>query len=332
MPQMTSARTAHPPAPSTPDGLELPALLQRMRHDGLVLQTGPFITRLRLYARYTEFARQIQTLYSHTPMLADTPDLVSDFSLVLAPPRSIRRWLKPKVHLYTDIETPFLPFPEDHALPLFEWGLNWCIGMQAHRYLMLHSAVVAKNDIALVMPALSGSGKSTLCAALMLRGWRLLSDEFGILRPSDPDFMLHPLPRPIPLKNESIEVIRQFDQEAVLGPVFPNTRKGDVAHLAPTPESQLNWQQPAAARMFLFPAYAAGAATRLERTARGHTFLKLSGNSFNYRLHGARGFATVADMVDRVPAWTLRYSRLDEAVSAIDRLFGEVTSGAEPSL
>ena len=64
----------------------------------------------------------------------------------------------------------------------------------------------------MLLPAAPGSGKTTLCAGLSLRGWRLLSDEFGLIRPGTTDLV--PVPRPMALKNESIDVIRQFDREA----------------------------------------------------------------------------------------------------------------------
>ena len=73
---------------------------------------------------------------------------------------------------------------------------------------MLHAAVVERNGSALFLPAMPGSGKSTLCAALTYRGWRLFSDEFGLIEPARGAVL--PLPRAIPLKNRSIEVIRRF--------------------------------------------------------------------------------------------------------------------------
>ncbi len=170
------------------------------------------------------------------------------------------------------------------------------------------------------MPALPGSGKSTLGAALMLRGWRLLSDEFGLIRPKDPELRLHPLPRPIPLKNESIAVIRDFEPSATLGRTYPKTRKGDVAHLMATLDSQERQHETALPGWFIFVKYEAGAATRLEPLPQGWTFLKISGNSFNYKLQGVLGFRAVAELVKRCPAYSLTYGNLDDAIAALNRL------------
>jgi HprK-related kinase A len=154
----------------------------------------------------------------------------------------------------------------------------------------------------------------------MHRGWRLLSDEFGLVRPGDPELRFHPLPRPVPLKNASIDVIRRFVPEAVIGPTFPKTRKGDVAHVMAPIESQQRYREPAPAGWILFPRYQQGSDTQVETLGGNWTFLKLSSNSFNYALQGAAGFETVRGLVDRCPAWALQYSDLDDALGTVDRL------------
>ena len=77
------------------------------------------------------------------------------------------------------------PFPLDTPLPLLEWGTNYALATRLFCYLLLHAGVVERGGRAIVMPALPGSGKSTLTAALTLRGFRLLSDEFGVVRLED---------------------------------------------------------------------------------------------------------------------------------------------------
>ena len=297
-------------------------LSQTMQRRGIRLRSGPFV--VRLHGRLPKLVEQLHYLYPETEIFSDEEPVLTDFFLGLERPLGIRRWARPQIRLVTDWEVPFEPFPFDHALPLFEWGLNWRIAMQAHQFLMLHAAAVARKDHAIIMPALPGSGKSTLCAALMLRGWRLLSDEFGLIRPDDPDLALHSLPRVIPLKNASIEVIRDFSDQAVLGPTFPKTRKGDVAHLAPTAESQRRWTDTAQPRLLLFPLYQAGAHTELSVLNAAEAFTQLAGNSFNYRLQGARGFRALTSLGKRCPAYRLVYSNLDDAIARINALLDEI--------
>jgi HprK-related kinase A len=202
---------------------------------------------------------------------------------------------------------------------LLEWGLNWCIATQAHQFLMLHSAVVEKNGDSLILPALPGAGKSTLCAALSHRGWRLLSDEFGLIEPETKRVL--PLPRAVPLKNRSIEVIRRFAPEAHLGPVFENTRKGTVAHMRPPGDSLARQREPARPRWILFPRFQANADLTIRPIEKAVAFIRLSQNSFNYRLLGALGFRTLAPLIRTCNCYSLRFGDLDEVVAALDREF-----------
>ena len=61
-------------------------------------------------------------------------------------------------------------------------GLNWCIATSAHRYLMLHAGSVAFGDRALILPGtrVPASKHAVGCVGCVAR---LLSDEFGIIRP-----------------------------------------------------------------------------------------------------------------------------------------------------
>lgn len=58
-----------------------------------------------------------------------------------------------------------------------------------------------------IVPAPLDSAKRTLCAALVGKGWRLLSDELALVRLDTGELV--PLPRPISLKNASINIIRR---------------------------------------------------------------------------------------------------------------------------
>ena len=197
-----------------------------------------------------------------------------------------------------------------------EWGLNWCVASRAHRFLLLHAGVVERDGHAVVLPALPGSGKSTLTAALANRGFRLLSDEFGAV-----DLQrsrLVPMVRPIALKNESIELIRRFAPGARLGPSFPRTRKGTVAHLAPDRNSVDRRSEPANPALIVFPKFDTGADLSVETVPKARAFVRLVANSFNYELLGAPAFAAAGRLVDQSDCLALRYSRLDEAIAAIE--------------
>jgi HprK-related kinase A len=202
---------------------------------------------------------------------------------------------------------------------MFEWGVNMFIGQYLHHLLLLHAAVVERDGRALVLPALPGSGKSTLCAALATSGWRLLSDEFGAFDLEAGVFRA--MLKPVALKNRSIDVIRAHAPDAVLGPVFAKTRKGDVAHLAPSRDAVDRRHDPVPPGAIVLPRWVDGAELQLRPLSTEATFRSLAFNAFNYQTIGAAAFNAVVSLTRVVPAWQLAYGRLDDALVALDRLW-----------
>ena len=287
---------------------------QRLASSGILLQTGSFI--IEVHSDLDNFARLLRQFYGQFSIVE--PPAIADFHVRVVRPPGIRRWWRPQVQFLLDGQSPFQPFQLSHAFPLFEWGLNWSIAMQAQQYLMLHSAAVERAGKVLLLPAWPGCGKSTLCAALVSRGWRLFSDEFGLVRTDDGQLM--PMPRPIPLKNKSIDVIRAFAQDMEIGPDFHGTRKGTVAHLRTPDASAAQAHVPAPPAWLVFPRYRAGAPLRLKSIDKPQAFLKLVNNSFNYQLMGLKGFQTATRLVRNCECKIISYSDLDEAIDALNQL------------
>ena len=308
------------PSPSAPTLAESDPqpLLRVLAGSGLWLDLGALTVHLR--SPLASLATQLQRAYAAFPVVehADWADVHVQIERV----RGVRRWLRPQITLRSDGRKPFEPFRADTALPLFEWGCNWMIGQRLNDLLMLHAGVVERDGLALLLPATPGSGKSTLSAALSLRGWRLLSDEFGAYDPVSETF--RPLLKPVALKNESIDVIRRFAPEAIFGPEFPKTRKGTVAHLAALPDAVARRHQTARPGAVVLPRWEAGSATRWQPVAEHILFSALAFNAFNYTLLGAVGFQAVTRLLRQCPGWELVYSDLDDALATIDKAWPEV--------
>lgn len=287
----------------------------RLRGGGLGLRIGPFDLSVR--ARASAFAGGLlQRLYRHYPLLTGQQEYSFHVRL-----EERRRWLpqrRREVRFFVDGRAPHPDLPAAQALPVLEWGINLVIALRYHCFLMLHAAVVERGGLALVLPAAPGSGKTTLCAALVHRGWRLLSDEFGLLRPGTTDFL--PLPRLMPLKNDAIEVMARFAPEAEWGPYIHGTRKGTIRHLCPPTTSIDQAAQPARARWLVFPRWSGDARFRLERIPRTEAFMQIATNAFNYEMQGHAGFDTVRSLVDTTEGYFLDYAHLDEAVAALNQL------------
>jgi len=286
----------------------------RLERDGLNIRFGPFNIRVRSeLGSIAQFADSYYREYSLAAVEA-----IIDFHIEIARGKNLRRWLRPQCRFSLDGHSPFAPYPEAQAFPALEWGINWCIATRAHHLLMLHSAVVERNGQAILFPAWPGHGKSTLCTALIHSGWRLLSDEFGLVRPEDG--LLLPIPRLIPLKNESIDVIKGFCPEAIIGPSFYGTRKGTVAHVRPPIESIERAQETAKPRWLIFPRWVADAPLSLEPVPKSQAFLMVATNAFNYAVLDQTAFHLVAEMTENCDSYSLVYSNLDEAIAALDEL------------
>lgn len=287
------------------------SLRKQLAQQGLQLDLG--LVRLRVHSDEPLLADQLAEVYRH--FVTTEEPTWSDLHVSLLRATGPRRWLRPQVRFVSDGRMEFEPFPADHALPLLEWGTNWLIGRRMNDVLLLHAGVLERDGRALVMPALPGSGKSTLSAALSLRGWRLLSDEFGAFDPVAGAFRA--VLKPVALKNESIDVIRRFEPQAELGPSFLKTRKGTVAHLAPSLTSVLRRHETALPGMLVLPRWQPGSRTVLERVPAQVAFTSQAFNAFNYAVLGADGFRAVMSLVRGMSAWRLEYSDLEDATARL---------------
>lgn len=281
--------------------------------EGLAIVIPPFVVRVR--SQIPVVAEGLERLYSDHPLAPLEEDGFSDFHVAVQPRRP---WFRPLCFFELDGSKPFTPLAQGEAFALFEWGLNWCVTSHCHQWISLHAAVLERGGHAVVLPAPPGAGKSTLCAALMLHGWRLLSDELTLLEPGSG--WVVPSPRPISLKNDSIAVIRDRAPGSVLGPVAHDTQKGTVAHLKVLPESLARAGERALPAWVVFPRYERGATLQVQARTKATTVVELARNSFNQHVHGRTGFEALVRLVDACDSFDLRYSQLDQALAWFDAL------------
>lgn len=289
-------------------------LAGHLRGPGIFLHTGPFLSRIR--SAVPAVAEGIALLYADNQVAAQEP--YADFHIALNPPRGLRRWISPQVRFEYDGLQPFKPLPLDQALPMLEWGLNWCIGLHGHQYLIIHAAAIERNGLAVILPGAPGSGKSTLTAFLVHHGWRLLSDELALV--SLHDGRLTALARPISLKNRSIDVIAEALPGATLSARSTDTAKGTVALLKAPRDSVERVAETACPAWVVFPAYKVGAPVTFDSRSKADTLIELGRNAFNYSIHGRRGFDVLSRLVDGCGCYRLTYSDLSEALSLFDTL------------
>lgn len=289
-----------------------------LRSNGIWLDLGA--TSLNICSDSPFLPSQLRTVYGHYPLIDGADWADAHIRIMQAP--GLRKWLRPQVIFYSDGHLAFDPFPADSPLPLLEWGANWLIAQRSNDLLLLHAGTVERDGLTLILPALPGSGKSTLTAALTQRGWRLLSDEFGAFDPETG--MFRAMLKPVALKNQSIEVLRAFAPDATIGPVFPKTRKGRVAHLAPDAQSVLRRHEGARPGAIVLPRWQSGSPTHWNPLPENIVFPAVSFNAFNYNLMGEIGFQAAIRLVRQCPAWELIYSDLDDALATIDAAWPSV--------
>ncbi|TBR15206.1 MAG: HprK-related kinase A [Rugosibacter sp.] len=281
------------------------------------LQVGGF--SLRIDSEVDALRTGLRQMYAHYPVSISGG--YYDFDLAIRPASLLRRWFRRNVVFCLSGQAPFLPMVADHAHALFEWGLNWTIGSSVHQYLILHSAVVESRGKGVMLAAASGSGKSTLTAELAMRGWRLFSDELALI--DGPALRLVPFPRPVSLKNQSIDLVRRRHPEAQFGPLAHDTQKGTIAHLRAPDVSIDRAAETAPPSLIVFPKWTAGAPLRVQPVGAGQAAMRLIDQSFNYPVLGPLGFARLADLAQSAPAWELEYSSLDDAADALDDLLAD---------
>ena len=290
-------------------------LRKQLAGPGVWLRTGPF--SLTVQSKLPRVAEGLLELYGQFEV-RDPHLAFADFHVEINSPGLLRRWFRPQVSFSFDGEQPFKPLPLDQAYPMLEWGLNWCISIHAHQYLIIHAGVVEKNGLAAILPAPPGSGKSTLTAGLVLSGWRLLSDELTLI--DRKTGLIRPLPRPVSLKNESIPLIREFSAEAFINRASHDTSKGTVAHMRPPKESVRRQHESARPGWVIFPKWTADIPATLTPRSKAQTFMFLAQNAFNYSHLGADGFRVGTQLIEQTECYDFQYSRLDQAITTFNQL------------
>lgn len=279
------------------------------------LKIGPF--NVNLNSNVPSIHRHIEKLYQDYPIVLNDDPI--DFYIAITRGGGFRYFYRPQVNFSFDGQKPFAPLPLTQAAGMFEWGLNWCVANTAHQFLIIHAAVVEKNGIVLIMPGTPGSGKSTLCASLVCQGWRLFSDEMALC--SLEDGLIYPIPRPVSLKNKSIQIINEISHDIEFGQVISNTVKGDIAHMKAPKSAIVNQDLAAAPAFLIFPSYSPDSEARLDVIPKSRALMMLVENSFNFNTLGDFAFECAVNLIDNVECYSFEYPDLLASNKGISSLF-----------
>jgi HprK-related kinase A len=271
------------------------------------LPIGPFTFSIK--TDHPAVIDNLSDLYSDYTFSDNSPFI--DFPITITTRSLVRRFVKPQVDFFLDEFAPFKPLPKDQSFAMLEWGMNWCITTRAHQFLIFHAGTMEKNGKVIIMPAEPGSGKSTLTAAMVYRGWRLFSDELALI--SLDDELAYPCTRPINLKNNSIDVINNYVDNAVFSTIAKDTHKGTVALLKPPKDSVKRMFEAAPPHCIVFPKYIENAEAKLTPVNQLEAFQQLIEHSFNYHILGEQGFNAIASLLKNVTCYQFEYSDFEQA-------------------
>lgn len=298
-------------------------VVRRLGGDGLTIRTGPFA--VRIWSALPEVSQAVHFLYTAHELCESTG--FADIHLRLDPGPF---WRPGRIEVTVN-GVLWGDCPRAATVGYIEWGQNYGIFSNAHDYLLLHAGVAERNGRCVILPGQSRAGKSTLSAALSLNGWRLFTDEIGLLSPRSG--MLEPLSRPAFLKGESLSVIGSNFPHAELGPrgwFEEDDVNHEIGHLRPQFDHVRQSHHPAEPGWLVFPRFVPGADAELKATPRGEAFIRLARLTVNYSVLADIGFECLATLVEKCECFDFTYSRLDDAISTFRALADRLPSEDAP--
>jgi len=185
---------------------------------------------------------------------------------------------------------------------------------QARAGLLFHAAALSWQGRGLLLPGPTGRGKSTLAAWLLGRGFRYLTDELVYV--GEGANCLQALSRPLNLKRTARPALAsQIDWEGSQAVIWSSALADIVpvrllSPLPPAGECPLN--------VMIFPNFETESACEFERLSPAQAGLNLMKGLINARNLAGHGFAEVARLARRVPAYRLKYGAFDQLGSRIE--------------
>ena len=280
-----------------------------LANGSLELVLGVFSMRLR--GKEPTLLHFLLDAYRDVPARIELND-VTDISVNVRPPSILRKFIRPQVIPDPGFIVPAVPLPPRLAPLAMEMGLNLSIALKCCRLTTFHAAVVGNENGTILISARSGGGKSTLASALMMDGYRLYSDEFGLLDMQEG--FLWPHPRPVSLKAESIEIVKELTGADWLTQTLTGTPKGDIAYRRVRASDIEGASRPGHAMLLLFPAFAAGSSARAKEISKAEALMKLIPSSTNYHLLGKGAFEASVKMVENARAFEITYGNVEDSL------------------
>lgn len=289
--------------------------LDRCLHGaGLRVRVGPLVVNIR--STLPSVGQGIVTHYAAHAVESD--DGFADFHVSVQRARPARAWHPAEVAFSFDGAEPFARLPGTDGFPLLAWGLQWCVSVHCHQYLLVRGTALERHGRALLLPGPDGVGKSTLAAGLALaNGWRLLSDGVVLV---DPDTgRVLPLPGPVGIDDDAIEAVRSLSPQTSFAVSEHLMPRGRVTYITSTGRG-FEIEQSVLPAWVVFARYEAGGMAQMRPLDGALAFMSLAENTLNYNLHGRRGFTALATIIDACAGHQCTHGALSEAMTMFSAL------------
>ncbi len=187
----------------------------------------------------------------------------------------------------------------------------------------LHAAAVVRGRKALLMPAVSGSGKSSFCAWLVSQGYRYLTDELVLLKPTGG---VTGLRRPIQIKPQGLEAIANLLEkpEQILAGQSANAISIECLTGLAQEARQIKSEYEPEISGFVFPKYRPAAGFKFTKLPSAEAGLALMGCHVNFRNLENGGFKELMTLVRSTPSYSLVYGGFSDLpenfISQLDAL------------
>jgi hypothetical protein len=181
-----------------------------------------------------------------------------------------------------------------------------------------HAGSVARDGLAVLLPADPGSGKTTLTCGLVRAGFEYVTDEGVAFVPGTT--RIEPYPKPLSLDRGSWPLFPELepnppfltpDDERLQWQVAPNDIRPDAA------------SGPCDARFVVFPRYVEGADTLLTPMSRAEALIELAKNTFCFNEQSRERLDQLAEVVRACECHRLVVGDLGDAVTRVEELFAD---------
>lgn len=287
----------------------------------LELRIGPVAFELR--------SSHVPTLAAAAALYRDYPaghrDGICDFLAEAAAPNWARKYIRRSLVSRGDYEVEgAVPLPVHMGLLVLEMAMNLQMALGYRRGLLFHAASSIRDGCALLIEGDSGRGKSTLAATLAYarENWRHGGDEFALVSLGKKREVLA-FPRPISLKNASIDIMESLAPQERFGPLLTGTPKGKIRHLLPPQTDIETMDEPARLGLIVSAHFSPGSETRAVKMGESEAYTRLSVASTNQVRLGEQGFDALVDIVRAVPAFDIYYGSTEKAHEIVGNLWAE---------